>query len=121
MGTLRKLLSNRKFSTSAILAHRPYRPTPIIPPVNLGEHMMWKKISLFFMFPLLVSIMVKCYLYPGDHTPPEFVAYEHLRIRTKRFAWGDGNHSFFHNIRTNPLPDGYEDEDDEDDEKCEEE
>lgn len=59
---------------------------------------------------------------------PEFVKYEYLRVRNKRFPWGEGNKSLFHvniilnrfiaswlipryprqNPAVNALPDGYE-------------
>nr|CAI5865651.1 unnamed protein product [Callosobruchus analis] len=33
-----------------------------------------------------------------------------MRMRSKRFPWGDGQKSLFHNPKVNALPDGYEDE-----------
>merc|ERR1712136_584167 len=88
-----------------------------------GSMRMWKNISLFVALPAIGLTMVNAYLGEMEHMShprPPFVAYEHLRIRTKAFPWGDGNKTLFHNPRVNALPDGYEDEiegeDDDDDE-----
>ncbi|XP_057660321.1 cytochrome c oxidase subunit 6A, mitochondrial-like [Diorhabda carinulata] len=75
-----------------------------------GGYKIWKNITFFLAFPSIVLCAVNCYLshQSGHHDPPEFVKYDHLRVRTKRFPWGDGNRSLFHNPHTNALPDGYE-------------
>jgi len=78
-----------------------------------GGAALWKKMFFFVGIPAIGLGMVNAYLgHVADHAKPrpEFIPYEYLRIRTKRFPWGDGNHSLFHNPRVNPLPDGYEEE-----------
>jgi len=77
---------------------------------------LWKNISMFVALPAVVITSIYAYMCEKEHmshpehTRPPFVAYEYLRRRTKPFPWGDGNHSLFHNPRTNALPDGYETE-----------
>ncbi|XP_055618009.1 cytochrome c oxidase subunit 6A2, mitochondrial-like [Toxorhynchites rutilus septentrionalis] len=74
-----------------------------------GGRKLFMMLSLFVAFPAVGLCMVNAYLQPDDHERPEFVPYEHMRIRTKRFPWGEGTKSLFHNPRTNALPTGYED------------
>jgi len=74
--------------------------------------LLWKRLSYFVGFPAIGLTMVNCYLnHQAHHSDehPEFIAYDHMRVRTKPFPWGDGNHSLFHNPKANPLPEGYED------------
>jgi len=78
-----------------------------------GSAKTWKYLSLLVACPGVAFCMLNAYKGEKEHWahlehhPPEFVAYSHLRIRTKPFPWGDGNHSLFHG-KTNALPEGFE-------------
>ncbi|EFN71629.1 Cytochrome c oxidase polypeptide 6A1, mitochondrial, partial [Camponotus floridanus] len=48
--------------------------------------LLWKRISFFVGVPAICLAMLNCYLNHQAHhndERPEFVAYEHMRIRTK--------------------------------------
>eukprot|EP00057_Strongylocentrotus_purpuratus_P033117 XP_790224.3 PREDICTED: cytochrome c oxidase subunit 6A, mitochondrial [Strongylocentrotus purpuratus] len=82
----------------------------------LGSAKTWKYMSFLVAIPGVIFCMVNAYKGEMEHKAhfaahkPEFHAYTHLRIRTKSFPWGDGNHSLFHNVESNALPEGYEEE-----------
>ncbi|KAG8012240.1 Cytochrome c oxidase subunit 6A [Nibea albiflora] len=77
-----------------------------------GEHSAktWKILTYVVALPGVAVCMLNMYLKEQNHSheQPEFIPYTHLRIRSKRFPWGDGNKSLFHNPHLNALPDGYE-------------
>ncbi|RVE68603.1 hypothetical protein OJAV_G00093160 [Oryzias javanicus] len=77
-----------------------------------GDHSAktWKILTFIIALPGVGVCMLNTFLKETNHPheQPEFVPYSHLRIRSKRFPWGDGNKSLFHNPHVNALPDGYE-------------
>lgn len=67
------------------------------------------KYGFFLLFlPLIIAQTANCLMNSDEGKKPEFVPYEYQRIRNKRFPWGEGQKSLFHNPHTNALPGGYE-------------
>jgi len=79
-----------------------------------GGMRLWKLLSAFVAIPGVAVCWVNAQIKEKEEHEhgerPEFAAYDHLRRRTKKFPWGDGNHSLFHNPHLNALPEGYEEE-----------
>jgi cytochrome c oxidase subunit 6a len=76
----------------------------------------WRRISMFVALPGMcltaynsITKELSHLKHIEEHGRPEFIAYSHLRQRTKPFPWGDGNHTLIHNPHANALPEGYED------------
>jgi len=86
--------------------------------VTESDWKRWRSITFFVAIPAILAGHFAAFRpyfapLPGEdpHARPDFVKYEYLRIRSKKFPWGDGNHSLFHNKHANALPDGYEEDD----------
>lgn len=86
------------------------------PPINASSHKeggykIYKYMTFFFGLPAIAAVAALTFLQKKSREceeRPPFVPYESMRRRTKRFPWGDGNKSFFHNPIVNALPEGYE-------------
>lgn len=112
MAVLLRHSAMRYITQSAILnAGKPLRGPSAVSGGHDGGYKLWKNLTLFVALPAIGLSMTSCYLdhTKGHHERPEFVPYDHLRIRNKRFPWGDGTKSLFHNPHVNALPGGYED------------
>ncbi|XP_064460874.1 cytochrome c oxidase subunit 6A2, mitochondrial-like [Ornithodoros turicata] len=73
---------------------------------------LWKQLTFFVAIPACALCAVNAYLDEKEHHAhyhrPEYVPYDYLCVRTKKFPWGDGNHGLFHNPKVNAIPGGYE-------------
>nr|CAB3233250.1 cytochrome c oxidase subunit 6A, mitochondrial [Phallusia mammillata] len=77
-------------------------------------HTLMRTLS-FTAVPMAVGLAaVNAYMLEQKHKShhrKEYAPYAHLTIRTKAFPWGDGNHSLFHNKKTQWTPGvGYEED-----------
>uniref|UniRef100_A0A1E1XTP6 Cytochrome c oxidase subunit n=1 Tax=Amblyomma sculptum TaxID=1581419 RepID=A0A1E1XTP6_AMBSC len=74
--------------------------------------LLWKRLTFFVAFPAIALCGINVYLAEKEHAHlfhrPEYRPYEYLHVRTKRYPWGDGNHTIFHNPKKNWVPGGYE-------------
>lgn len=112
MAAILRYSAMRYLSSSQVLAAaaKPLRGPSAVSGGHEGGYKMWKNLSFFVAFPAIGLCMANCYMehQKEHHGHPEFVAYEHLRVRNKRFPWGEGQKSLFHNPHVNALPSGYE-------------
>src|SRR5512143_2958076 len=101
MSAILSQILRRKIATSA-----PRMATAATAGEHSGGYKMWKRLTFFVAFPSVGLCMLNAYLAHQEHAHharPEFVKYEYLAKRDKRFPWGEGNKSLFHNPHTNAL------------------
>lgn len=72
------------------------------------DALLWKRITFLVATPAIALCMINAYKSLEDERDERElrlpkVKYEYMRRRNKRFPWGDGDRSLFHNSRTNGL------------------
>lgn len=78
-----------------------------------GGYKVYKTLTLLVCLPMIALMAANTFIISAEHPHrAEFVPYDYLRKRDKRFPWGDGNRKLFHNPDLNALKDGYEYEED---------
>ncbi|XP_026323029.1 uncharacterized protein LOC113232497 [Hyposmocoma kahamanoa] len=95
--------SNKCKKTSYVLSNSiPYNPC--CPNKHKGHNTYQKYRSIFFMTLPIITIF-SLYIMGCETAHKETCRdYEFMRRRTKRFPWGEGNKSLYHNDETNFLP-----------------
>merc|ERR1712111_509 len=114
--SVRSTMSSLLRSTQRLILMNQNRNVAQMRPMSGGHdpdsYKWWKKVFFFVATPVIILGNINAFVLadPSEMDPPPFVPYDHLRIRTKKFPWGDGNHSLIHNPHTNALPDGFEED-----------
>lgn len=55
----------------------------------------WRTIS-YALVPFALGLCALVFATKKEHPEPDYIPYEYMYIRTKRFPWGDGKKSLFH-------------------------
>lgn len=76
-----------------------------------GGYKLYKYLTAFVCVPLVAVIGLNTYMeHVEEQNLPrqDYIPYEYLCLRNKRYPWGDGTRTLFHNPKKNALKDGYE-------------
>ncbi|XP_026323045.1 uncharacterized protein LOC113232509 [Hyposmocoma kahamanoa] len=98
---------HRDFCCPVERGHNQIPYNPCCPVYYKGNYKTFRMIFIYLGFPLILFQMYRIYASGGfsdHHKVMPFCEYEYMRRRTKRFPWGDGNNSLFHNPAVNYLP-----------------
>lgn len=110
----------KKTPPPEVCGNIPDEPMPMVTHHKPGGYKIYKYLTLFVCIPLIALMAANVFVISAEHPHrPKFVPYDYLRKRDKRYPWGDGSRTLFHNPHLNPLKDGYEYEE-EDEEGAEE-